>query len=573
MLDLASFPTPQPGPLRLLDEIGRGGSSIVYLGQLRDPLGGSHQVAVKLADDRLLQREFELARDVSSGSEHLITCRGAADLAGRPVLLYDYVDGYTLAEIFRRRRATRDELAAIADALGNALSHLAVCGIVHRDLSPTNVFVDKTGRVLLGDLGHAIRVGEPCAENACGTPGYNSPEQLANSALGPPSDAYSLGKLLAHLACGLRSSPGAKLPRKLGPVGRVIARLLVRDQSKRLRADQIRPLLSPQDIYRGRGMLATYAGGRGQAPETQLAWKDPAALRRWQYLSAVSLTVTAILIALISIRSDEPARVRQLASEPMPDAQRSDGSPVLPVPASNSAHRGAVETATSRLASADRQVAAARDVRAVEPPVSRSATVQATSNREDTPTGARRSDHARYDQRLGHTAGPAPHSVNLEPLKNTLRDASTPIVTTKLPVDKDNRTKRQSKNPQSDADIPLNRLESHDYVDQFSAEGLMELVETGWGLHQLPMATLVVSPGEWRSGKLMLSYRMEGEFEVESAQGHVGGQKVNVDVVADRGRGRLTIDVSPTSRGARMILLMRVKGWDRALILEGLEVP
>ncbi len=458
MFDLAKVPTPQRGPLQLLDEIGRGGSSIVYLGQLRDQLGGSHRVAVKLADERLLQREFELARDVSSGSEYLITCRGAADVAGRPVLLYDYVDGYTLAEIFCRRRATRDELAAIADALGNALSHLAVRGIVHRDLSPTNVFVDKTGRVLLGDLGHAIRVGEPCAESACGTPGYNSPEQLANSALGPPSDAYSLGKLLAHLACGLRSSPGAKLPRRLGPVGRVIARLLVRNQSKRLRADQIRPLLSPQDIYRGRGMLATYAGGSGQVPEPHHAWRHPVALRRWQYLSAVSLTVTATLIALITIRSDDdPARVKQLASELMPDAQRIDGSPVLPVPASNSAHRGSVETEINRLASADRQVAATRDVRAIEPPISRSAPVQATSNREATPTGASRSNHARHDQGLGHTAGPAPHSVILDPLKNTLRDASTPIVTTKIPVDKDNRTKRQSKNPQSDADISLGR--------------------------------------------------------------------------------------------------------------------
>ncbi len=333
MLELASMTTPQPGPLRLLDEIGRGGSSIVYLGQLRDGFGGSHNVAVKVADEQLLKREFELARDVSSGSEHLITCRGAAEIAGSLVLLYDYVDGYTLAEIFRRRRATRYELAAIADGLGKALSYLAVRGIVHRDLSPANVFVDKTGRVLLGDLGHATRVGELCEDDACGTPGYNSPEQLANSALGPPSDAYSLGKLLAHLASGFSSPPGAKLPRKLGPSGRVIARLLVRDQERRLRADQIGALLSPQDIHRGRGTLATYAGGSERVPEFDGRWRHPVALRRWQYLSAVSLAITGILIALITIRSDEPPR--QLAFEPMPDTRPVDSSQVPPASASN----------------------------------------------------------------------------------------------------------------------------------------------------------------------------------------------------------------------------------------------
>ena len=97
-------------------------------------------------------------------------------------LVMEYVDGMSLAEFLHRvdgHSLTFDEAAAIADALGQALTFAHANGVLHLDIKPANVLIDHSGNVKLTDFGMArLSSAGGFGGSRGGTIGYMPPEQL-----------------------------------------------------------------------------------------------------------------------------------------------------------------------------------------------------------------------------------------------------------------------------------------------------------------------------------------------------------------------------------------------------------
>jgi len=116
---------------------------------------------------------------------------------GRPYLAMDYVDGGSLARARLEPRALARALRGVVDAL----AHAHRLGIVHRDVKPENVLLDRRGRAFLCDFGMASGVCQRGAPVG-GTPLTMSPEQTRGEPVGPASDVFSLGVTLYRQLTG-----------------------------------------------------------------------------------------------------------------------------------------------------------------------------------------------------------------------------------------------------------------------------------------------------------------------------------------------------------------------------------
>jgi len=206
------------GPYRLRGLLGVGGMGRVFLGV--SP--GGRAVAVKViradlaADPEFrtrFRREIAVARKVSSQFTAPVV---DADVDGPvPWLATAYVAGPSLAD------AVRDygplpvlSVLKLAAGLAEGLSAIHAAGVVHRDLKPANVLLAEDGpRVIdfgisLGDEASALtRTGL-----VVGSPGFMSPEQAEGREVGPPSDIFSLGAVLAFAATGHGPFGGGSTP-------------------------------------------------------------------------------------------------------------------------------------------------------------------------------------------------------------------------------------------------------------------------------------------------------------------------------------------------------------------------
>lgn len=130
-------------------------------------------------------------------------------------LVLEYVDGVTLEELLTRaKRLSEPACVAIGLRLSEALAHAHQHGVVHRDLSPRNVFVSKRGEIKLHSFALAVDERMPTAPELLdgGTgylgPVYMSPEQILGEPADPRSDLFSLGVMLYELISGARPFEG-----------------------------------------------------------------------------------------------------------------------------------------------------------------------------------------------------------------------------------------------------------------------------------------------------------------------------------------------------------------------------
>ena len=200
------------GAWRVLRVIGRGGMGEVYLAERADA-SFDKQVAIKLVHGVLTpsaRERFDAEKQALARLEHPHIARlidaGETEL-GWPYLVMEYVDGKPLDQAVAGQpfEAILALFLQVCDALGYAHRQL----VLHRDIKPNNILVDRDGQAKLLDFGVAklLQSAEGSEESRtverAYTPDYASPEQVFGRPIGVASDVYSLGVLLYRLLTGV----------------------------------------------------------------------------------------------------------------------------------------------------------------------------------------------------------------------------------------------------------------------------------------------------------------------------------------------------------------------------------
>ena len=195
---------------RLEERIGSGGMSSVY--RAFDPTL-ERWVAIKLmhrdisADPDQLERFRREARAVARlNHPHVVTVIDAGEDEGAPYIVFEYVEGETLKDRIRRLgRLPVSEAVAYAIEIGRALEAAHASKLVHRDVKPQNVLIDRDGRAKVTDFGIARSLeaqGLTATGRVLGTTDYVSPEQALGHEVTGQSDIYSLGIVLYEMLTG-----------------------------------------------------------------------------------------------------------------------------------------------------------------------------------------------------------------------------------------------------------------------------------------------------------------------------------------------------------------------------------
>ncbi|MEV8543611.1 protein kinase [Streptomyces sp. NPDC051572] len=282
------------GRYRVVARLGRGGMGVVWRA-VDEVLG--REVAVKelrtftdaqgpeLADLRLrMQREARAAARVRHPG--VVAVHDIAEVDGRPLIVMELIDGPSLDDVLGERGPIDPrEAAGIGAKVMEALAAAHAVGVLHRDVKPGNILLDRSGRVVLTDFGiatmddpgdgsatHLTRSGE-----LIGSLDYLAPERAQGADPGPASDVWALGATLYAAVEGTspfrRTSTYSTLtaivseplpePRRAGRLGPVLRQLMEKRAELRPGADVARGLLEevagapgvdlPTAVLRGTG--------------------------------------------------------------------------------------------------------------------------------------------------------------------------------------------------------------------------------------------------------------------------------------------------------------------------------
>ncbi|NJK89225.1 MAG: serine/threonine protein kinase [Myxococcales bacterium] len=203
---------------RVIDELGRGGMSIVYRAEHMLLL---KQVALKLLRPELstlrnvVERFYREARSVSRLDDSNIV--RVTDFGRTPegllYLVMDLIEGPSLATVLRQRgRVSVEDAIQWVDQILAGLEHAHRYEVVHRDLKPENIMlVEREGRTHVKILDFGIAKlgrgdddgkGITQAGTVFGTPKYMSPEQAAGDPVDHRTDLYTVGVILYQLLTG-----------------------------------------------------------------------------------------------------------------------------------------------------------------------------------------------------------------------------------------------------------------------------------------------------------------------------------------------------------------------------------
>lgn len=350
-------PVRKIGKYRLIRLLGRGGMGNVHLGLNPNT---DDLVAIKaLPRDAALQekhierfrREARLAAQIKH--PNVVRVLDADHDPDRDLhyIVMEYVEGQSFSEIMKKNKSGMpiDEALRAMICVTKALEAAAEKGIIHRDIKPGNIMLQKDGEIKLADLGLAKQLGEESnismAKQTVGTPYYMSPEQIETPAdIDSRSDIYSLGATFYRLVTGtwpfdagstlqiLRNilkdplpHPCVKRPDLPAPVGAVILKMMARNPEDRYRdpAELLTDLKKLSENAEEKDLLADPAkvsqqpfigdrrGGKPAAGIPKVKSETPAKTHRGRrtLLIAAGLIIAALLV--VGMLGQIPITVKQ----------------------------------------------------------------------------------------------------------------------------------------------------------------------------------------------------------------------------------------------------------------------
>src|SRR4051812_27498504 len=192
--------------------IGRGGMGEIY--RATDTTLG-RAVAIKVLDQRyaedaaVRQRFTREALAVArlSGNPNIVTIYDVGEYRERPYIVMEYLAGGSLPDRIKAGPVSPGEALQWLEQAASALDAAHRDGVVHRDVKPANLLLDRQDRVHVADFGIASAVGLASLTQTgtvLGTASYLSPEQAQGERTTPASDLYSLGIVAFELFSGRR---------------------------------------------------------------------------------------------------------------------------------------------------------------------------------------------------------------------------------------------------------------------------------------------------------------------------------------------------------------------------------
>ncbi len=249
------------GPYRITDRLGQGGMATVFRAYHPNL---DRYVAIKVLhpsfkEDSSFLARFQREAQIVAKLEHpnIVPIYDYSEHNGEPYLVMKFIEGETLKARLTRQPLTLEEALSTMTAVGQALTYAHERGVLHRDVKPSNILIEKNGTPYLADFGLArmASAGESTLSQdmMLGTPQYISPEQAQGvQDLDGTTDIYSLGVVLYELVVGRvpfnADTPYAivhdhiysplPLPTKVNPqvppaVERVLLKTLAKDRADR----------------------------------------------------------------------------------------------------------------------------------------------------------------------------------------------------------------------------------------------------------------------------------------------------------------------------------------------------
>jgi serine/threonine protein kinase len=311
------------GPYHIVRQLGSGGMGVVWLAEDTRLNRKVALKTVKSAEADTTEGRQRLMREARAAAAlnhpHIATVHDVLDVEGKVIVVFEYIEGDTLAARLQRGPLSIAEAVEVAWQLADALATAHGQGVIHRDLKPSNVVLSPDGRAKVLDLGiarlvpagHDIHASVPgtVGGGLVGTPGYAAPEQYLSRNVDGRADLYSLGVMLYEMIAGSRPFAGhdavalaTSVLRETAPklasstdvfvpsrLEALVARLLDRDPARRPSSgDEVLVELSPLRDIESSPLARRTLLLRRRVPKSAIA--------------ATAITVLALLILLARLQ-------------------------------------------------------------------------------------------------------------------------------------------------------------------------------------------------------------------------------------------------------------------------------
>ena len=346
----------QIGDYEIVRPLGRGGMGQVYLGRHSrlERLVAIKCIARHRQFDETAHQRFsaEMKHVGSLSHPNIVQAFDAREADGMAVLVTEFIDGLNVNQIVKRQPAmSTGDACKIAMEVCEALGYVDSMNMIHRDVKPSNIMIDKQGQVKLLDLGLArLQSNDGGHEltatgQALGTVDYVAPEQINGSKdIDFRADIYSLGCTLYKLLTGRAPFDSVNYPTALaklnahvneqpapavgavelpGKLQKLLSQMLHKDPNKRPQSyDDIKNVLksyaTPHDLKQ---VVATALQTADAEPAQNVAAQKTGSStgRRWPWLVGFAASLAAILLATLGIILTVQKPNGELAQVTIPD--------------------------------------------------------------------------------------------------------------------------------------------------------------------------------------------------------------------------------------------------------------